>query len=184
MVSDKQTAIHLLETYKNNLMDGNFEEANAAKSELKSIISTRTNAQAQDCIMFGILIRERKQFLESIAFFDAAAELCEKVDYPDEFLSKMERCVAGLKDTNELMAEQKPEWKAVIRTHSIPLMRDMLLIMRNKDATVAWKSLQVGYAVHYIHCSEALVSRTYYHEPELDHCITNARMQLVMSDDG
>ncbi|XP_078493405.1 uncharacterized protein LOC144748823 [Ciona intestinalis] len=132
------------------------EEAIRIKGQLKTLIKEKFQTTPNEIKTFADTIRGEGRDMEAILFYQIAAEF-----YGNQSKAGLVRimdCTLGIGHSIKAMLSRDEELKPIVRTHVIPLMRDMReMIRRSDDVSEEDRCLQEVYCLYWIEYSEYLV---------------------------
>ncbi|XP_078491196.1 uncharacterized protein LOC108950821 [Ciona intestinalis] len=141
---------HLVDHYRCCMLAGETEEAIRIKEQLKILLEEKFQTTPNEIKTFAHTIRGEGRGMEAILFYQIAAEFYGNQSKAG--LVGIKNCAGGIKNSIKTLVSRDEELKPIIRTHVIPLMRDMREMIRRSDDV----SEEV-YCLHYIEFCQYLV---------------------------
>ncbi|XP_078493411.1 uncharacterized protein LOC144748828 [Ciona intestinalis] len=161
------------------MLAGETEEAIRIKEQLKTLIKEKFQTTPNEIKAFADNIRGEGRDMEAILFYQIAAEFYGNQSKAG--LVGIRNCAEGIKESIEAMLSCDEELKAIVRTHVIPLMRDMReMIRRSDDVSEEDRCLEEVWCLHHIEWSEDLVGDWVNRESTVEEAI--AIMERVFKD--
>ncbi|XP_078493410.1 uncharacterized protein LOC144748827 [Ciona intestinalis] len=138
------------------MLAGETEEAIRIKEQLKTLIKEKFQTTANEIETFADTIRGEGRDMEAILFYQIAAEFYGNQSKAG--LVGITNCAWGIQESIKAMLSHDEGLKPIVRTHVIPLMRDMReMIRRSDDVSEEDRCLQEVWCLHRIEYSEYLV---------------------------
>ncbi|XP_078493155.1 uncharacterized protein LOC144748719 [Ciona intestinalis] len=146
----------LVNHYRCCMLAGETEEAIRIKEQLKTLIKEKFQTTPNKIETFADTIRGEGRGMEAILFYQIAAEFYGNQSKAG--LVGIRNCALGIRESIEAMLSRDKGLKPIVRTHVIPLMRDMReMIRRSDDVSEEDRCLEEVRCLHYIEYSEGLV---------------------------
>ncbi|XP_078493161.1 uncharacterized protein LOC144748723 [Ciona intestinalis] len=132
------------------------EEAIRIKEQLKTLIKEKFQTTPNEIETFAHTIRGKGRDMEAILFYQIAAEFYGNQSKAGLF--GIGNCAEGIQESIKAMLSRDEELKPIVRTHVIPLMRDMReMIRRSEDVSEEDRCLEEVWCLHSIGYNEGLV---------------------------
>ncbi|XP_078482098.1 uncharacterized protein LOC144743093 [Ciona intestinalis] len=133
------------------------EEAIRTKDQLKQFLKDKSQTTPNEIKTYADTIRGKGRDMEAILFYQIAAEFYGSKSKAG--LVGIMKCVIWIRDSIEAMLSRDEELKPIVRTHVIPLMRDMReMIRRSDDVSEEDRCLQEAKCLYSIGWCEGYVS--------------------------
>nr|XP_026692798.1 uncharacterized protein LOC108949958 [Ciona intestinalis] len=146
----------LVNHYRCCMLVGEAEEAIRTKEELIHLFKEKFETTPNEIETFADTIRGEGRDMEAILFYQIAAEFYG--NQSKACLVRISNCACGIKESIKAMLSRDKGLKSIVRTHVIPLMRDMReKIRRSNDVSEEDRCLQEVYCLNWIAISEGLV---------------------------
>ncbi|XP_078493382.1 uncharacterized protein LOC144748814 [Ciona intestinalis] len=146
----------LVNHYRCCMLVGETEEAIRIKEQLKTLIKEKFQTTPNEIKTFADTIRGEGRDMEAILFYQIAAEFYGNQSKAG--LVGIKYCALGIGESIMAMLSRDKELKPIVRTHVIPLMRDMReMIRRSDDVSEEDRCLEEVCCLHRIEYSEYLV---------------------------
>ncbi|XP_078483285.1 uncharacterized protein LOC100183568 [Ciona intestinalis] len=146
----------LVNHYRCCMLAEEAEEAIRTRNQLKSLFKEKFQTTPNEIGTFADTIRGKGKDMEAILFYQIAAEFY--ANQSKAGLVGIQNCAWVMKESIRAMLSRDKELKPIVRTHVIPLMRDMReMIRRPDDVSEEDQCLQEVRCLHYIGWSENLV---------------------------
>nr|XP_002121844.1 uncharacterized protein LOC100176565 [Ciona intestinalis] len=147
----------LVNHYRCCMLAEKGQEAIRIKEQLKNLFKEKFQTTPNEIATFADTIRGEGRDMESILFDQIGAEFYG--NQPKAGLVGIVYCAFGIRKSIEAMLSRDKELKPIVRTHVIPLMRDMReMIRRSDDVSEEDRCLQEVWCLNYIGYTEGLVS--------------------------
>ncbi|XP_078493397.1 uncharacterized protein LOC144748818 [Ciona intestinalis] len=169
----------LVNHYRCCMLAGETEEAMRIKEQLKKLIKEKFQTTPNEIKTFAHTIRGEGRDMEAILFYQIVAEFYGNQSKAG--LVGIRNCAWGIKESIKAMLSRDKELKPIVRTHVIPLMRDMReMIRRSDDVSEEDRCLEEVWCLHCIGWSEYLVDDWINRESTLEEAI--AIMERVFKE--
>ncbi|XP_078493403.1 uncharacterized protein LOC144748822 [Ciona intestinalis] len=146
----------LVNHYQCCMLARKTEEAVRIKEQLKTLIKEKFQTTPNKIETFADTIRGEGRDMEAILFYQIAAEFYGNQSKAG--LVGIVNCVKGIIESIKAMLSRDKGLKPIVRTHVIPLMRDMReMIRRSDDVSEEDRCLEEVWCLHCIGWSEYLV---------------------------
>ncbi|XP_078482086.1 uncharacterized protein LOC108950203 [Ciona intestinalis] len=121
----------LVNHYRCCMLVGEAEEAMRIKDQLKHLLKDKFQTTPNEIKTFADTIRGEGRDMEPILFYQIAAEFYGNQSKAG--LVEIVHCSLGFRKSIEVMLSRDKGLKPIVRTHVIPLMRDMREMIRRSD---------------------------------------------------
>ncbi|XP_078491044.1 uncharacterized protein LOC144747127 [Ciona intestinalis] len=147
-----------LNHYRCCMLVGEMEEAIRIKKQLmETLIKEKYETTPNRIETFAHTIRGEGRDMEAILFYQIAAEFYGNQSKAG--LVGIRNCALGIKNSIKTMVSRDEELKPIVRTHVIPLMRDMREMIRRsvRKSVLEDRCLEEVDCLHWIEYSAGLV---------------------------
>jgi len=126
-----RSAKEVVDAYKSFISNKDYAAAGGTAMEATSLVESSIETTVEEVRLFGVSLRKKELFVESIFIFEVAPILSTRVSNPEEKLRMVQWSVRGMRNTSKLMIDRDCDMKEVVKDHVIIFMREKLRLMKN-----------------------------------------------------
>lgn len=153
-----RNAPDLVKNYKLCLESGNTDKARRLLTDISRLVFSEVDTTAKEMRKAGDKFRNVKRYLDSIPFLFASVSLDKRDEDGKRLLEEMKWCIWRMSEVSKGMSAGDVSLQRVVKSHLIPLMREIMEDMKNTEEDEEAKVDEIIWALRWISESEAAIN--------------------------